>query len=270
MGLLILSSRAMMTKSGLGPAGEANRVRKVTAMARSCAPFPRPRPGRPAVLAGTERRALLLAAAATIFLEHGYAAATMHAIAVEARMSKKTLYQVFPSKMALFDALLADRIYVLSDPPDCTGCDPQESLTRVLLAIADILLLPDRVGLLRLIIAESAASPELATAFERLRIANDLNAIELWIAQAQSGGLVRPGDVSDYARLLFGMSIAEPVLQTLVNAPPKGSDVSVEARVRAAVGIFLRGLAPDLAEKEYQPCGTSIESGKHKFGGDVR
>jgi AcrR family transcriptional regulator len=220
-------------------------LKPYAATAPSRAASPRPGPGRPAVLACAERRALLLDAAAKIFLDHGYTSATMHAIAVEARMSKKTLYQVFPSKMALFDALLADRIYIMSGPPDCAGCDPRESLTRVVLAIADILLLPDRLGLLRLIIAESAASPELATAFERLRLSHDLNAIELWIAKAQAAGLLRPGDVGDYARLLFGMSIAEPVLQTLINAPPKGSDATVDARVRAAVDIFLRGLAPD-------------------------
>ncbi len=204
----------------------------------------RTRAGRPAVLAEAERRALLLDAAAKVFLDKGYAAATMHIIALEARMSKKTVYQVFPSKVALFDALLADRIFGLPVAPDCAGCDLEESLSRLLLAIADVLLLPDRMGLIRLIVADGAASPELATAFERLHMAHDLNALERWLAEGQARGILRRGDVAEDARLLFGMTIAGPILQSLVNAPVKGNPPSVEQSIRTAVPIFLRGLAP--------------------------
>ncbi len=203
----------------------------------------RPRAGRPAVLGETERRALLLDAAARVFLEKGYAAATMHAIALEARMSKKTLYQVFPSKLALFDALLGDRIFALPAPPELDGCDTEESLSRLLLAIADVLLLPDRLGLIRLIVSDGVASPELTTAFERLSMAHDLNVLELWLRQEQDLGRLRRGDVVEDARLLFGMTIAEPMLQALVHAPRKENEPSVEQRIRSAVGIFVRGLA---------------------------
>ena len=215
----------------------------------ACLAAVRSRAGRPAVLAEAERRALLLDAAAKVFLTRGYAAATMHTIAQEARMSKKTVYQVFPSKVALFDALLADRIFGLPVAPDCTGCDPEESLSRLLLAIADVLLLPDRMGLIRLIVSGGATSPELATAFERLQMAHDLNALEAWLAEAQARGFLRIGDVEEDAKLLFGMTIAGPVLQSLVKAPVKGNAPSIEQSIRTAVPIFLRGLAagPPLA-----------------------
>ncbi len=203
---------------------------------------PRSRAGRPAVLAEPERRALLLDAAARVFLEKGYASATMHAIAVEARMSKKTLYQVFPSKLALFDALLGDRIFALPAPPDLDGCSVEEGLSRLLLAIADVLLLPDRMGLIRLIISDGVVSPELTTAFERLSMAHDLNALENRMQQEQDAGRLRRGDVQEDARLLFGMTIAEPMLQALVKGPPKADEPSVEQRIRWAVGVFVRGL----------------------------
>ncbi len=167
----------------------------------------------------------------------------MHAIAVDAGMSKKTVYQVFASKLALFDALLADRIFELPSPPCLEGRDLAEDLSRLLLAIADVLLLPDRMGLLRLIISDGPSTPELSTAFTRLQMAKDLNAVETWLKQQQERGQLRPGDVTLDARLLFGMTIAEPILQTLVNASASQDRASIEHQVRNGVGIFLRGLA---------------------------
>jgi TetR/AcrR family transcriptional regulator of autoinduction and epiphytic fitness len=200
------------------------------------------RPGRPAVLPEADRRARLLDAAATVFLAQGYRDATMHAIALQARMSKKTLYQVFPSKLALFDALLGDRIFGLPAPPDVTGLDQEEALSRLLLAIAGVLLLPDRVGLIRLIISAGPNLPELGTAFERLRLAHDLNPLETWLAAEQARGALPAGNVVDEAQLLFGMTIAEPILKALVNAPSLAHAPSAEDSIRFAVRLFLRGL----------------------------
>ncbi len=194
------------------------------------------------VLPEAQRRALLLDAASRVFLAHGYAAATMSAIAVEARMSKRTVYQVYPSKLALFDALLEDRIFQLPIPPDLGGADQTERLTRLVLAIADILLRPDRTGLIRLIINDGQASPELATAFERLKMGSKLNALEVWVGEEIAAGGLPPGDARELARMLFGITICEPLLSALIRAPHNAEEPAIEDRVRTAVGIFLRGL----------------------------
>jgi AcrR family transcriptional regulator len=198
--------------------------------------------GRPAVLTEAQRRSAVLDAAACVMLTQGYAAATMSAIALAARMSKKTLYQVFPSKLALLDALLEDRIFQLPIPPDLGGEDQAERLTRLILAIADILLRPDRTALIRLIITDSQASPELATAFERLKMGSKLNTLEVWIGQEIAAGVLPPGDARELARMLFGITICEPLLNALIRAPHNAEGPPIEHRVRTAVGIFLRGL----------------------------
>jgi AcrR family transcriptional regulator len=202
----------------------------------------KPQVGRPVVLTEAQRRGVVLDAAARVFLARGYAAATMSAIALDARMSKKTLYQVFPSKLALLDALLEDRIFQLSLPPDLGGEDQAERLTRLVLAIADILLRPERTGLIRLVITDGQASPELATAFERLKMGNKLNALEVWVGEEMESGGVPPGDARELARMLFGMTICEPLLSALIRAPHRADESTIEHRVSAAVRIFLRGL----------------------------
>jgi AcrR family transcriptional regulator len=203
----------------------------------------RAHPGRPAVLAEDQRRSLLLDAAARVFLSHGYGASTVNAIAVEARMSKKTLYQVFPSKLALFDALLEDRIMRLPSAPEYSGDSLEEELSQLLIAIADNLLRPDRIGLIRLIITDGQASSELATAFDRLEIGNKMNVLQTWVTRKMACGELPGCDPFEVARLLFGMTIAEPAIRALCRAPEPEHAPSIEERIVHAVRVFLHGLA---------------------------
>ena len=61
-----------------------------------------PRPGR--------RREAIIAAAGKVFHAHGYAAATMEAVAAEAGVAKGSLYNYFKSKQELFTQLFAEVI----------------------------------------------------------------------------------------------------------------------------------------------------------------
>jgi AcrR family transcriptional regulator len=72
-----------------------------------------PGPAPPAPLAGTSRRAefsastrqALVAAAQELFTQHGYAATSLDAIVVEARVTKGALYHHYSGKQALFEAV---------------------------------------------------------------------------------------------------------------------------------------------------------------------
>ena len=199
------------------------------------------RAGRPS-LSSEVRRTRLLEAAARIFLRNGYAATTTAAVADAAGMSKKTLYQVFPSKLALFDALLKAQFYQLPIPADLGGDTQEEQLARLLVAMATMLMHPDRVALVRLIIIDSQVSPELSTAFERLELGRDLNEVESWISHEMIAGRLWVADVSEAANLLFGMAVAEPMLAWLVKAPRHDTMELLESRIRKAVTVFLRGM----------------------------
>ena len=65
-----------------------------------------------------ERR--ILDAALKVFAETGYSGATMDAVAIEAGLSKPTLYQYFASKEALFSAMmLGERDLMLARAAAC-------------------------------------------------------------------------------------------------------------------------------------------------------
>jgi AcrR family transcriptional regulator len=63
---------------------------------------------------GHDRVAVLLEAAAKVFLEKGYDAATMTEIAAGASSSIGSLYQFFPTKLLLAEALQMDRLQHLN------------------------------------------------------------------------------------------------------------------------------------------------------------
>lgn len=57
-------------------------------------------------MSGTERRAVILEAARRVFAEYGYEGAKTLVIANEARVSEALVYRHFPSKLALYRAVL--------------------------------------------------------------------------------------------------------------------------------------------------------------------
>ncbi|QND21891.1 TetR/AcrR family transcriptional regulator [Rhizobium leguminosarum bv. viciae] len=71
---------------------------------------PEPQTRLPKRQRGHERVAVLLEAAAKVFLEKGYDAATMTEIAAAANSSIGSLYQFFPTKLLLAEALHIDRL----------------------------------------------------------------------------------------------------------------------------------------------------------------
>jgi AcrR family transcriptional regulator len=76
---------------------------------------PEPQTRAPKRQRGHDRVAILLEAAAKTFCEKGYDAATMTEIAAEARSSIGSLYQFFPTKPLLAEALHIERLERLKE-----------------------------------------------------------------------------------------------------------------------------------------------------------
>lgn len=72
---------------------------------------------------GSERVAVLMDAAASVFVEKGYDAATMTEIAARAQSSIGSLYQFFPTKPLLAEALHVERLAALTGMLDDLGLE---------------------------------------------------------------------------------------------------------------------------------------------------
>ena len=204
----------------------------------------RPR-GRPRQLSEVERRHRLFDAAERVFLESGYGAATMDDVANRAGMSKKTLYEVFTTKEALFTALIADRIDTMITPAekDWGKRPPADVLRSVLRQFALFVLSPRQMAMSRLMAAEGERYPELAQAFHRVSPGCGKAALVRWLTLQRDHGRLRLADPEEAAGMLFGMAIGEPHMKLMLGLKRRPSKAVLERRIKRAVDIFLKGTA---------------------------
>jgi AcrR family transcriptional regulator len=106
-------------------------------------------------------------AATRIFIQKGYAGASMDLIAQEANVSKITIYKHFKNKAELFSRIMKEHCektfnytpFIQFSP----ASSPRETLASFCESFIEALLRPESIGLMRRIIGEIDLHPELAT-----------------------------------------------------------------------------------------------------------
>jgi TetR/AcrR family transcriptional regulator, regulator of autoinduction and epiphytic fitness len=112
------------------------------------------------------KRVAVLAAARDRFATDGFERANMERIAQDARVSTATLYRQFPSKIALFEAVLAQSIVVFETELAAAALrTPHQRIETLAHAYAHTLDDPFNAGILRAVFSAAPTSPEVATAF---------------------------------------------------------------------------------------------------------
>lgn len=118
---------------------------------------------------GDRRRAFLLDAAIAVFMEAGYAGASMDRIVQRAGGSKATLYRYFPSKADLFAAIIETLVAQMTAPIDRRAVSATGDLAATLTAFArtylDVLLEPRSLALYRMVMGEGGRFPDLGQVF---------------------------------------------------------------------------------------------------------
>lgn len=193
--------------------------------------------GRPPQLDEKKRCALILKAAATVLQTHGYDGSSMDRVASQAGMSKKTVYQMFPSKKILFTKLLEDRLFSIEWPEEKICEDPEEHLYSLLIAIAQTILRPDRVCLLRILTVEHK-SEEMRHIFSDILQGHTEDNLTRWFSEQQDKGRYHISDPIKYADIIFNMTVGSLLIDRLFGLEKR----PVEDNFRDAISIFLRGI----------------------------
>ncbi len=141
------------------------------------------------------KRDAIVQAAIGEFREHGFNGTSMDRVAAAADVSKRTVYNHFPSKEALFEAILGhlwDRSQSATDIP----YDAARPLRTQLLALLEqkMQLLGDAsfIDLSRVAMAEIMHTPERAQAMVA-RLSEKEEGLPHWIRAAQDDSRLRPG-----------------------------------------------------------------------------
>ena len=194
----------------------------------------------------------ILGAAFKAFTEDGYGETSTLDIARRAKISKRDLYAKFGSKHAVLVACIKSRADRMRLPSDLPSPRSRQMLASTLTAFATNLVLEvshsSVIATFRLAIAEATRSPEIAQALDVAgRDAAHSTLAEL-LANAQSIGLVGPGEPREMAAQYLGLLWENLMVGLLlgVAAPPEPADA--EQRATKATAAFLQ-LHPDPAKR---------------------
>jgi len=200
-------------------------------------------------------------AAQAIFMESGFEAASMDAIATNANVSKPTLYRYYHNKEALFIATLRQLMLEHSSSAETFSHLQQipvenlqileRSLVRWAQIILDNALQPAYLGLVRVLISEIPRFPALAPLYSTA-IAQEGGAImKTLLESAISHGVVtKKLDLDVAVRLLVG-SLLSYVFSGLFR-PASDTYSPPPAQIEALVHLFLQAITGSVSSLQQQ------------------
>ncbi|MDF1609343.1 TetR/AcrR family transcriptional regulator [Hoeflea sp. YIM 152468] len=217
-------------------------------------------PGRPRQLDSSERETIIIDAAERIIVAQGLAGASMAAIAQEAGMSKRTLYQVFESRTALFAAIIRRMQNMFTRPLT------RDELARPLAERLHLLLTPSGeeradllpLAILRAMITEAERQPDLAHEFLQEGPYALYAMIRAELDRSVARGEIRISDTGAAARLLADMA-HENVLEKLVISPPaRRYPDAYNCRLELAIRVFLGGIGESEQAAASELCDSTL------------
>lgn len=197
----------------------------------------------------------VLEGARRIFLRDGYAGASVDDIAREAAVSKATLYNYFPDKKLMFDAVFRDEIERQRvDGGELVAMDlPIDQVLRFTgHLIANNAVSEFGARTLRLAIAEAERFPALAAEYYAIGPAALHSALEAQMARWQEQGLIRR-DIADLnlaANSFVNLSAVRLRERVLLQGRDAVDDEMIRTTVDHAVGMFLSHYGTDAARRQ--------------------
>ena len=193
------------------------------------------------------KRRAILDAAAEEFRAHGFDATSMDKIAAKAEVSKRTVYNHFPSKEELFGETLVQLFHgslAALDLPYRADQPLRPQLTELMNQKMRMLADQNFLDLARVAIAEAIHFPDRARLIVG-RLSEREEGLTVWIRAAQADGRLKGSDPAFAATLLHGQVKAMAFWpQVTMGMPPLAPDMQAPL-VEAVVSMFLSYFAQE-------------------------
>ena len=158
-----------------------------------------------------DKQQRILSAAIKIFAETGYSGASMDAIAAAAGLTKPTLYNHFPSKEALFAAMMtAPRDVMLLAFDTAEDNNLVEQLYEFAWSYAATVMRPDFLSLARLIIGEAHRFPEIGRGYQDIGPDKVLAGMMAFMTEHKNQGHLAFEDAELAAEDFWGLILSAP------------------------------------------------------------
>lgn len=191
------------------------------------------------------RQADILDAALAEFSEHGFEGARMEDVARHARVSKGTVYLYYPTKQALFEALVRRDIAPRVEMASVFLKNYDGPLEPALMRVAQMAAAAIEHGKLpvypKLLIAEAGRFPDLAAFYRREVVGKMLSALTGLFDRALKRGEIS-GVTGEMAAHLVIAPLLKSVMWALVFGKVEDVPFPPEPYLKAHVQVFLRGL----------------------------
>lgn len=203
--------------------------------------LPRPRTRRKQA-----RPAELLSAALDCFVEKGFAATRMDDIARRAGVAKGTFYLYFPSKEAVFEALVREtllpRIAAVELSNTTAGLGAEAKLRAILSMLGQVLADPKLVAIPKLVLAEAGNFPDMARFYRREVIGRGQALLTALFREGVEKGEFRPlPDLEILARLFLGPIVLTALWQTTF-APVEDTPMPIDRLLSTHADLFLTAI----------------------------
>lgn len=189
------------------------------------------------------KQELILNAASTIFLTHGFSAATTDMIQREAGVSKKTLYACFQSKESMFISVIEYQCNIIAESFNtiCANGNIHKTLTDLGKLYLKLILSPSALDLFRIIIAETPRFPEIGHRFYMVGPKVVYERLAGYLTEAAKNGEIDIHSIgaSSASTLFLSMVRGEAHLEALTHHKSSPSQVQIEQWVKIAVETFL-------------------------------
>lgn len=187
-----------------------------------------------------QRQASLISAASSLFATNGFRGTTTKQIALAAGVSEALLFKYFPTKQALYSAILSEKADYsgLQEAVEKAAAKREDKQLFMLLASYRIRKGADPI-LFRLLLFSALEGHDMSDMFfrQQYRVFHDL--LAGYIQQRIDEGAYRPLDPLLAARAFFGIIVHHRLLHDVLGLP---MHLTHESTVEEYVSLFLNGL----------------------------
>jgi len=193
-----------------------------------------------------EKRTAILKAATRVFLESGYAGASMDRITREAHVSKATVYSHFENKEDLFGAIVNAECEKLTSvfPAEFGDTGLLETLTELGTRFLDLAMTPQNLSLHRLVVAEAIRFPELGQQFYNQGPKRAIDGLASYLSSQMTKGRLVVADPSIAADHFFALLMGFHHLDALLGINKHPSKTNWQPHIKRVVEMFVRAYAP--------------------------
>ena len=198
--------------------------------------------------ASQQRRRDILLAGKKVFFQSGYQLASVDRIAEVAGTTKRTVYDHFGSKEALFAEVIAfagGQFVGLLPSADDLPEAPAEGLRAFSARLADLVGAPDGLRFQRLVIAEAERHPAMGHALYETAVLGAERALASYLDACIERGALRAHDTAATARIVLDVATSGPRLRGLLAMTDAEADPIGARALDETIASLTSRLAPE-------------------------